>query len=62
MKDRDKLIEEIIAARDQSPVGKVSCTVARELMTKYEVEHGVMARVCDELDIRINACELGCFQ
>lgn len=62
MKEKNKLIEELYAARDLSPIGKVSCSVARKLMEKYEVEHGQMARICDELDIRIHSCELGCFK
>ena len=61
MKDKEKLLEELKTASQQSPNGKVSCTVARALQAKYEVENGMMAGICDELDIKIYGCELGCF-
>ncbi len=61
MKDKEKLIEALQEASQKSPNGKISCTAARALQARFEVENGMMARICDELDIRINACELGCF-
>jgi hypothetical protein len=62
MKEKEQLIIELKMARDRSPNGKVACSVARGLMAKHDVPHGTMASICDELNIRIDACELGCFK
>ena len=41
--------------------GKISCTQAREIMEEYKVPMGEMGDLCDEVDIKIYGCELGCF-
>lgn len=61
MKDKEKLIEDIKAACQQSSNGKLSCAKAQALQAEYEVENGQMARICDEIDVKIFGCLLGCF-
>lgn len=41
--------------------GKISCTEAREIMQDYDVPHGQLGKICDEVGIKIYGCELGCF-
>lgn len=40
---------------------RISCTVARQLSEDLQVSPLEVGEMCDELNIRIFACELGCF-
>lgn len=41
--------------------GRLSCQEARALAEKLGVEYRQVGQACDELDVKIQACELGCF-
>lgn len=41
--------------------GKLSCTEAREIMKEFDVPKGQLGEICDEVEIKIYGCELGCF-
>lgn len=41
--------------------GKLSCPKARKLAKDLGVPPHVIGEVCDELNIKIKDCELGCF-
>ncbi|SFH30045.1 hypothetical protein SAMN05660649_04661 [Desulfotomaculum arcticum] len=41
--------------------GKLSCTAARKLAADLGVSPKEIGKVADELEIKIFACELGCF-
>ena len=41
--------------------GKISCTDARDIMEDYKVPHGQIGDICDEVEVKIYGCELGCF-
>ena len=45
------------AARD----GRLSCERAHELGKEHDVPLQEIGAVCNELNIRIKACQLGCF-
>ena len=45
------------AARD----GRLSCEMAHELGKEHDVPLQEIGVVCNELNIRISACQLGCF-
>ena len=48
----------IIAA---SPSGRLTCDKAHELSETLVVSMKEIGALCDELDIRIASCRLGCF-
>lgn len=41
--------------------GGLSCHEARALAEKLGVDYSVVGQVCNDLKIKIHACELGCF-
>jgi hypothetical protein len=41
--------------------GGLSCHEARALAEKLGVDYGVVGQACNDLKIKIHACELGCF-
>lgn len=45
------------AARD----GQITCTQARKVAEKFGVSPLLIGKVCDILELKIKACELGCF-
>ncbi len=47
--------------QEAAPNGKLSCAEAREIMQEFNVPHGQMGDLCDEVGIKIYGCELGCF-
>lgn len=54
-----KLIAEKL--KEQAPEGKISCHEALLLAGEFKVEPGIIGELCNELKIKICACELGCF-
>ena len=40
---------------------KLNCTEAFKLAKELEVEIGAIGQVCNQHDIRISKCQLGCF-
>ena len=55
---REKILE---AVRNAAVGGRLSCDKAHELGTKFDVPLQEIGRVCNELNIRIKDCQLGCF-
>jgi hypothetical protein len=54
----DKIRQAVLkAAKD----GRLSCTMARKLAGELQVNPKEIGEVCNELRIKIYACELGCF-
>ncbi|MDH7478530.1 MAG: hypothetical protein QHH02_00795 [Syntrophomonadaceae bacterium] len=49
------------ALKQAAPDGKITCTVARRLAERLQVSPMVIGQACNELKIKIKACELGCF-
>jgi hypothetical protein len=45
------------AAKD----GRLTCHEARALAERLGVGYSVIGKACNELNIKIRACELGCF-
>lgn len=41
---------------------KLPCDIAFELAEKYNVKRLDIARVCNQHNVRINKCQLGCFK
>lgn len=58
MPDRNQIIEKL---HELTSNGKVSCTDARKLAEELKVHPSEIGKLCDELNIKIMGCELGCF-
>jgi hypothetical protein len=55
-----KLVLEFAIERDGRKT--ISCARAFEMHRQYNVSLADIGRICDENDIRICACQLGCFR
>lgn len=49
------------AVKNTAKEGRITCTAARKLAGDFKVSPGVIGEACDQLKIKITACELGCF-
>jgi len=57
-----KPTEEVLKkVKEASKNGRISCTAARELGKELNVPLRMIGDACNELKIKIYACELGCF-
>ncbi|MEN6460043.1 MAG: hypothetical protein ABFC94_01555 [Syntrophomonas sp.] len=58
MAEKEKIAEKL---KELAPQGKLSCTKAHKLAEELEVTPRELGEICNELKIKIFACELGCF-
>jgi len=56
--EEKKLIEEL---KKLAPQGRITCSDARQLAEKLNIHPSDVGKACDEANIKICACELGCF-
>ncbi len=56
--DRDKIVDEIQKASGKN---RLSCEQAHELSRHLNVPLQEIGKICNELNIRIASCQLGCF-
>ena len=56
--EKEELLEKI---KEIAPQGKVSCRAARQLAEKLGIHPSEVGKVCNDANIKIIACELGCF-
>jgi len=57
-----ELSEQILkAVKELSPDGKMTCAAARKLAEELKVPYNVIGSAADELKIKIQSCDLGCF-
>ncbi len=47
--------------KEREKEGKISCSEARKIAEELKISYREVGRACDELKIKIVACELGCF-
>lgn len=59
MDKREQVIKEL---QKRSENGKISCSAARKLAEDCAVSPRLVGELCNELKIKIFACELGCFK
>lgn len=57
MEERE-LLEKL---KEMAPQGRISCSEARQLAEKLNVNPSEVGKACNEAKIKIYACELGCF-
>ena len=55
---KDRIEEEI---KKKTVNGRLPCPVARWIAEELSVSYQEVGKVADELNIKITACELGCF-
>ena len=55
---QEELIEKVRAA---SADNRLSCERAHELSRELDVTLGEIGAICNDLNIRISKCQLGCF-
>ncbi len=48
--------------RSQSVNGKVTCRAMLELARRVDVPTKTIGELCNEMELRIAACQLGCFK
>ncbi len=58
MEEKDKVVDKL---KEVAAEGKISCTQAREVAKDLEIELAEIGKLCDDNDIKIYGCELGCF-
>jgi hypothetical protein len=58
MTDQETILAKI---KELSKKGRLSCTDARKIAAEQDIPLGKMADLCNEIGIKIYACELGCF-
>lgn len=56
---KEELLQKV---REAATDNRISCTVARKVGAELEVPLRQVGDACDELGIKIFACELGCFK
>ena len=62
MTDNREIEPEVLAkVKESAPEGKITCSRARELAEQLKVPPAIIGKACNALEIRIKACELGCF-
>ncbi len=54
----EELIQKV---REREKDGKITCSEARKVAEELGVPYEEVGEVCNELRIKIVACELGCF-
>lgn len=54
--------DDVLAAIEEvAPEKKITCTQAREIAARLSVEVRLVGEACNQLGVKIMACELGCF-
>ncbi len=48
--------------QSQAVDGRVSCKAMLDLAEKTETPSREIGEICNELDIKVSACQLGCFK
>ncbi len=62
MSDNSDIRELERAIRAATENGKAPCRTLLELARRTGVSPGDVGRLCDEMDIRVGRCQLGCFK
>lgn len=55
---KEELIQKL---KDIAPQGRISCSDARQLADKLNIHPSEVGKACNEANIKICACEIGCF-
>jgi hypothetical protein len=61
MNNREQLVETIVKSSDGNPK-KLSCAKAFHLAQEYEAKLAEIGRICNDNNVKICKCQLGCFK
>ncbi|MFZ5590221.1 MAG: hypothetical protein ACOY81_00170 [Bacillota bacterium] len=61
MAEQEQLEKLRTAIREAAAGGRLSCPLARRLAEEFQVPPRRVGELCNEMKIKIYACELGCF-
>ena len=65
MDKKEQLVDAVLKSakceRESDDLKQLTCTEAFELAKKYEAEIIEIGRICNQNNIRICKCQLGCF-
>ena len=59
--DANKKVELADAVREAARCGKITCPQAREIAERLELPYTAVGKACNELEIKVKGCSLGCF-
>ena len=63
MVDNSELVQAILAESfDEGDKKKLNCAKAFELAAKFDVSKKQVRQLCDDNNIKIANCQLGCFE
>ncbi len=49
------------AIKELAPEGKIPCVMAFKVAREHDCSLAELGKICNELDIKIVSCQLGCF-
>jgi hypothetical protein len=61
MMDTKKKDELAAAIKEAASCGKMTCPQARAIAERLELPYSVVGKTCNELEIKLKGCSLGCF-
>jgi len=61
MDKKEQLVDAVLRSSDADPK-KISCAKAFGLAKKYEVNVAEIGRICNNNNVKICKCQLGCFK
>lgn len=63
MDNEKEIIEAVLEAANQvDGKNRLNCAQAFALAEKFDIAIGQIGRICNENDVRISNCQLGCFK
>jgi len=57
--EKEKLYQEILK---RSQEGRIACRQCFDLAREYDVSLKIVGDICNEKNVKIRACQLGCFK
>ena len=60
--DENKQLLEAVVKSENGDREKMTCAEAFALANKYEANIGEIGRICNENNVKICKCQLGCFK
>ncbi|QRN84686.1 hypothetical protein JR334_06745 [Clostridia bacterium] len=61
MMDNEKMKAVDLKIKEKSKQGRISCKLAQEIGDELALPYSEVGKRCEVLDIKISACQLGCF-
>ena len=59
--DKKQLVDAVLGTCDGEPK-KISCAEAFDIARKYDAKPAEIGRICNDNNVKICKCQLGCFK